>query len=151
MKGKGSLALMEQIVMLLVFALASALCLQAFVKSDQLSRRSEAADHAAVLCQSVAETIRHNGGDLSQTAEDLGAEYHVGEDSLLMFYREDWQPSQPIFPGMYPLSYTLWAGLEDSGVPGLGKALVLVRDDSGTGELLFSLDVTWQEEVTAHG
>lgn len=52
MKSKAPLALMEQMVMLLVFALAAALCLQAFVQSDRLSRESEARDHAAVLCQS---------------------------------------------------------------------------------------------------
>ena len=51
MKSKAPLALMEQMVMLLVFALAAALCLQAFVQSDRLSRESEARAHAAVLCQ----------------------------------------------------------------------------------------------------
>ena len=47
MKSKAPLALMEQIVMLLVFALAAALCLQAFVKSDQISRESQARSNAA--------------------------------------------------------------------------------------------------------
>ena len=41
MKSKAPLMLMEQMIMLLVFALAAALCLQAFVKSEQLSSRSE--------------------------------------------------------------------------------------------------------------
>ena len=41
MRSKAPLILMEQMVMLLVFALAAALCLQAFVKSDSLSSRSE--------------------------------------------------------------------------------------------------------------
>ena len=52
MKSKAPLLLMEQMVMLLVFALAAALCLQAFVRSEAMSRESEARDHAAVLCQS---------------------------------------------------------------------------------------------------
>ena len=72
MKSKAPLALMEQMVMLLVFALAAALCLQAFVQSDRLSRESEARDHAAVLCQSVAETIRHS--DTREYAYCLRAE-----------------------------------------------------------------------------
>ena len=50
MRSKAPLILMEQMVMLLVFALAAALCLQAFVKSDELSARGEARDRAAVLC-----------------------------------------------------------------------------------------------------
>ena len=61
MKHKPPLILMEQMVMLLVFALAAALCLQAFVKSDGLSKDSEVRDQAVTLCQNAAETLRHFG------------------------------------------------------------------------------------------
>ena len=37
MKSKASLLLMEQLVMVLVFALAAALCLQVFLRADQIS------------------------------------------------------------------------------------------------------------------
>ena len=63
MKSKAPLVLMEQMVMLLVFALASALCLQAFVKSGDLSQRSAARDRAAVEAQNAAETLRSQSGD----------------------------------------------------------------------------------------
>ena len=49
MRSKAPLAMMEQMVMLLVFALAAALCLQAFVKSDQLSQQGEVRDRAVTL------------------------------------------------------------------------------------------------------
>ena len=62
MKSKIPLILMEQMVMLLVFALAAALCLQAFVKSDQMSGRSHDRDRAVTLVQEMAETVRHCGG-----------------------------------------------------------------------------------------
>ena len=61
MKSKAPLMLMEQMVMLLVFALAAALCLQAFVKADEISRRAEARDRAVILCQTVAEEIKAVG------------------------------------------------------------------------------------------
>ena len=48
MRSKAPLVLMEQAVMVLVFALAAALCLRAFVWSDQLSRQNEARDRAPV-------------------------------------------------------------------------------------------------------
>ena len=38
MRSKAPLVMMEQMVMLLVFALAAALCLQAFVRSDEIGR-----------------------------------------------------------------------------------------------------------------
>ena len=46
MKNSAFLALMEQMVMTLVFALSAALCLQVFVLSEQMSLRSEAQSHA---------------------------------------------------------------------------------------------------------
>ena len=63
MRSKAPLVLIEQMVMLLVFALASALCLQAFVKSDAISVRSEEKGRAAIAAQNAAEVIRHKGGD----------------------------------------------------------------------------------------
>ena len=56
MTSKAPLLLMEQMVMLVVFALAAALCVQAFVRSDAASARNEARDEAVVLCQNAAET-----------------------------------------------------------------------------------------------
>lgn len=149
MKSKAPLVLMEQLVMLLVFALAAALCLQAFVRSDLLSRRGEARDNAAVLCQSVAETIRHTGGDFQAVAEKLGAT-QSGEDDLTIFYDEDWNTAAPTSPNVYPVGYTLGVCRVDSGVPGLGQASVWVQEDE-TGEELFRIEVSWQKEVAPHG
>lgn len=146
MRSKAPLALMEQMVMLAVFALAAALCLQAFVKSDALSKEAQARDHAVVLCQSAAEVIRSTGGDFPAAAALLGAS---GEgDSLLLFYGEDWTPAAPVAQDVYPLGYTLGACRGDSGVPGLGTAEVWVQDDA-SGEELFRMEVAWQE-VSVH-
>lgn len=171
MKGKGSLALMEQIVMLLVFALASALCLQAFVKSDQLSRRSEAADHAAALCQSVAETIRHNGGvDETREGETHGGLDELGSvcviptsGNMMLFYNADWEwvEAPPVGENTawaLPTAAEYYLTIEEqpSDLPGLGKATVQARaadwnEAIGEEKTLFALEVSWQEEVTAHG
>ncbi|MCI9425675.1 MAG: hypothetical protein HFF30_08945, partial [Flavonifractor sp.] len=51
MRSKAPLVMMEQMVMLLVFALAAALCLQAFVRSDAQSKHSEARDRAVLQAQ----------------------------------------------------------------------------------------------------
>ena len=54
MRSKAPLALMEQLVMVLVFALAAALCVQVFVLSYQTSRRNEARDRAVLEAQNAA-------------------------------------------------------------------------------------------------
>ena len=92
MKSKAPLILMEQMAMLLVFALAAALCLQAFVKSDSLSSRSRDRDRAVTLAQTVAETVRASGGSPGQAiaaaAEKLG--YRCDQSVLDQSFDGDW-------------------------------------------------------------
>ena len=142
MKSKAPLLLMEQMVMLLVFALAAALCIQAFVKSDAISRTCEARDRAVVLCQNAAEAVRHSGGDFAAAAALLGADRH-DQDSLSLDYDSQWNPAQDT------MRYTLGVYRLDSGVAGLGKAEIWLRDEAEDVELL-RMDVAWQV-VSAHG
>ena len=142
MRSKAPLAMMEQMVMLLVFALAAALCLQAFVKSDAISAQGEARDHAMVEAQSAAEVIRSCQGDLTRAAELLGAEYQQG--LLWLDYGEDWNPGGGE-------TYRLTAQGFSAEVDGMGAAHVAV-EQGGTEEpleVLFQLDVAWQE-VSGH-
>lgn len=142
MRSKAPLALMEQMVMLLVFALAAALCLQAFVKSDEISASCEARDRAMTLCQSAAEVIRSCGGEpaqaLSDAAEKLDCHYDQG--LLWADYDEDWNRSSQG-------GYRLTAREVPTDTPGLCSAHVAVEQE---GETLFEITVAWQEEVTAY-
>lgn len=149
MRSRSSLAMMEQIIMLLVFALAAALCLQAFVKSDQMSRNSEARDRAMTICQSAAEAIQQTKGDFPAAAALFGADRY-DNDFFGVFYGTDWNISAPSSPGVYPFGYTLGVYRIETDVPGLGKAGVWVQEDE-TGAELVRLEVCWQEEVGEGG
>lgn len=144
MKSKAPLILMEQMVMLLVFALAAALCLQAFVKSDEASDYSGQRDRAVTLCQDAAEVIRHSGGDpehaLSRAAELLDTPYNGYSEAypLQINYNGDWTRSES-----REYAYCLRACGLESEVPGLCRALVKVSDSSDT-RTLFELEVAWQ-------
>ncbi|MCI9351719.1 MAG: hypothetical protein HFF58_00525 [Lawsonibacter sp.] len=146
MKHKPPLILMEQMVMLLVFALAAALCLQAFVKSDGLSKDSEVRDRAVTLCQNAAETLRHFGGDMGnaqvKAAEKLG--YQCYQGLLFQEFDEDWNPVEE---GVYRLE----SGGVPTEVPGLWKAKVYVVTGYHVGQepkVIFELEVAWQQEVS---
>lgn len=143
MRSKAPLVLMEQMVMLLVFALAAALCLQAFAKSDGLSRESEARDRAAAACQNAAEAVRWAGGDLERAAERLGVPYGAcpEEPGLCVHYSGDWTLSDT-----RDYAYCLTVRPVDSGVAGLGKVAVAVTE-AETLEELFALEIAWQEDV----
>ena len=58
MKHRVSLTLMEQLVMVLVFALAAALCLGVFAKAEAISRETARREGAVVLAQSAAELLK---------------------------------------------------------------------------------------------
>ena len=143
MRSKTPLVLMEQMIMLLIFALAAALCLQAFVKSDQLSQASEAKDRALQAAQNAAEVVRACGGDMERAASLLEAQHHDGA-SLQIDYDASWRLAEDT------MRYTLGVALQTGSVPGLGQAQIWVRDESGEEELL-RFDVAWQKEVSAHG
>lgn len=145
MRSKAPLMLMEQMVMLLVFALAAALCLQAFVKADAISRESEARDRAVLLCQSVAEQIKKSGetdqNPVAAVAAKLEADYRE-PDTFGLLYNEDWQR----WTGTEGSAYQLTVTKLDSGVPGLGMADVMVTNAGRSPEpLLFEVQVAWQE------
>lgn len=145
MKSKAPLMLIEQIVLLLVFAFVAALCMQAFVKSEQISAQSEARDHAVVLVQSAAETLRHNNGDIARSAEELGGT--VAEGILQLAYDEKWNQTDMRDNG----AYLLCAQPCSSDVQGLGKARVWLassKTDTQNEEAddsLFSIEIAWQE------
>lgn len=124
-RSKAPLALMEQIIMILVFALASAVCLQAFVYSDQLSRTDEQRQNAMAKVSQVTEYCKANHGDLEKAGEILGAD--VTEDSLEIRYPKD---------GMI-LSLRLTEQTDY-----LQKAVVSVT--SLEGEEIYSMDIAYQ-------
>lgn len=152
MKRKAPLSMMELMVMIAVFALSATLCLQAFVKSDRVSRRVEARDRASVLCQSVAEVIRHNGGDIGAALTKVNGDPPLQGSDLVWYeyYDENWKVTpEPDFPySMYLLQVTE----VDSYVRGLGRAQVEAFVwNNGEMESLLSIEVSWQKEVTGRG
>lgn len=121
MKNKASLVLLEQLVMILVFALAAALCLRIFAWADRTSREMELRDRAVVLCQNAAEIIKAEG-----SLEDGAA---VLDNISFLSYDEE---------------IRLELEEKETGIPGLGSAeirAVAVK----TEEILFSVTIGWQE------
>lgn len=140
MRNRAPLALMEQVVMLAVFALAAALCLEAFVKSEEISREWEARDRAVLACENAAEAVRWSGGNLEKAAEKLGVADRPEETTLSVCYDGDWTPADG-----KNCVYRLTVERVDSALAGLGKARVSAVEEAGQKEL-FALEIAWQEE-----
>ena len=136
MRSKAPLVLMEQMVMILVFALAAALCVQVFVLSDQTSRSNEARAQALTAAQSAAETLKHYGGDYEAAAQKLGGSWNGAMWGFSC--DEDWNVGENS-----DAAYHVLVTPTDSGNALLGSAEVAVC--TADGEWLCSLPVAWQE------
>ena len=75
MKNKSTLLLLEIGIMLLVFALGSALCLNLFTHADNISQSSYNLDTASRHAQNIAEVLKSTHGDFEKAADILGIEY----------------------------------------------------------------------------
>lgn len=134
-RSKVPLVLMEQMIMLLVFALASALCVRAFVLADSRSLHNEARDRALFVAQNAAELYKNSQGDAEAVAARLGGA--LENDSLLIFYGEDWKPVEQ------KMAYLLTVTPLPAQTTHLGKAELRVTD--ADGEILITLPLAWQE------
>lgn len=134
MKGKTALTLMEQSIMLLILALAAALCLQAFVWADNHSKENTYRDQALTQLQSAAEVLKAHGGDYDSAAKTYGGT--ADRSQWLICWDENWTQTQ--HPGFFQLR----AIAQDTQTDYLGTALVELRQGD---TLLCSLTVSWQE------
>ncbi|MBP3672448.1 MAG: hypothetical protein J6J18_01310 [Oscillospiraceae bacterium] len=135
MKNRTSLVLMEQLVMVLVFALAASVCLRAFARADRIATEISRQDRAVYLAQNGAETLKACGGDFDETARLLGGT--VQGDRLTVSYDENWNRTESAGACRLEIEKT------GTQTPGLGQAQVRVLGSGG--EALFSLDLAWQE------
>ena len=124
MKQKTSLMLLELVIMLLVFAVAAALCLQAFAWAQRATTQSSQKDLAYSRAQAAAEQLKNSAGDF----EALGGKY---EDGCCLMALEN-----ALTLKAQPLQ------LEQVGLAG-ARVCVYAPD----GSCLAQIDVCWQEEI----
>lgn len=86
---KSALFLMELIITILFFSLASAVCIQLFAKSHLLSKQTVNENHAVIQAQNLAECFLATEGDMEQLRELFPAS--ATDDSILLLYDENWK------------------------------------------------------------
>ena len=134
MRNRAPLALMEQVIMILVFAVAAALCLQAFAWAQQRSGDNAARDQAMIRLETAAEVLKSVGGDMEKASEYSGV-YENGRWSIR--YDENW--TEVAEGGAYVL--TAEPAATENAL--LGKAELRAADAEGAP--LGGLTVAWQE------
>lgn len=130
-KSKYPLALMELLVMILVFALAATACLQAFAHANGLSHRQEAKVHGILAAQNAAELLKSTHGDYETVIKTLGG--HPDEKGNYIINDKEWEEQAAWHLQIIPLADT---------DPYLASATIrgFYHND-----ILFEITVAWQE------
>ena len=135
MRSKAPLVIIEQAIMLLVFALAAVLCLRVFIGADARSAESTRRDQALVQAQSAAEVLKSCSGDFAAAAEYWGGNWDGATWTIR--FDSDWRQVQT------ECAYLLRVSPLASDLPYLGLARVEVfREET----LLAALETAWLRE-----
>ena len=137
MRNRTLLSLIEMLIMVMVFSVAAAICLRAFVFADSTSREGEETARAAMLAQSAAELMQRYEGDTDAAAQVFGGS-STAEGRWEAGIGSDWKVTEQ--DAQYRLVVEV---LENSGSRLLGEATVKVQ--SSAGDVIFEIPVCWQE------
>lgn len=131
MKNKSFLMLIEQQIMIMVFAVAAAICIKTFVYSDLVSRNTEVRDSAVVAAQNAAQCLKQAEGDIDSVSERFGGRNENG--AWVIEYGDDWTQSDEA-------SFRIVVLVRDDQKY-IGEGVIRVYDGD---ELVFEMPVSWQ-------
>ena len=109
-RSKTPLFLMELIIMLLVFSISAAVCLQFFSGAKKISEESRKLDAAVMQTQTIAECWKASHGDLEETAEML----HVipSDTGFELYDEENWLYAE-VFCEDATINITIFSGEDE--------------------------------------
>ena len=141
MKNRTSLTLLEMLIMILILALAAALCIRAFVYSGKLSKEDRVKAEALSMAQNAAELLKYYKGDVDEAFAQMGWSCINGNIAELDENWEDFVVSGKA--DGHRLTYTILVDMKEEDM--LGTALISVLD-SKTDEKICSIKTAWQED-----
>ena len=147
MKNKAFLPLMEQLIMILVFALTAVLCLKGFTLANHASHRQENRNHAALKVQNAAELLKASSGDFTETAIQLQG--ILTDTFIVVSYDSRWEPVSSQNDSDFLLKITP----AETDSPLLGAAHIALYEASAPEihdkmQPLFEIHTAWQLPVT---
>lgn len=93
-KSRTSLFLMELIIVILFFSIASAVCMQLFAKAHLTSVKTKELNHAVAIAQSYAEVMRGTDGSMNSIVAEF-PEAIVTDNYMEIFYDSDFKVCTP--------------------------------------------------------
>lgn len=92
---RSSLFLMEMIIAILFFSLASAVCIQLFAQSHLLGRQTVNQNHAVTWTQNLADSYLAMDGDLDAVQELFVPSEEISDNTLRLSFDNNWNLCSP--------------------------------------------------------
>ena len=91
-RSRATLFLIEQIIVVGIFALCAAACARIFTSAYFQSKESKDVRYAIIAAESCAESYKASGGNLGQVAQALGGATGIvgGSDAAIVHYDSQW-------------------------------------------------------------
>jgi type II secretory pathway pseudopilin PulG len=140
-QSKSVLFLIEQLVVIFIFAICSAICISIFVESFLIGKSSLEVNNAIRVAGNGAESYISAGGDVDLAVHFLGGvnDQAAYNGNLAVYYDEQWEPSQK-----EQAFYILNIIKTDNPAPSLIIADVTVSRVNG--ENLFDMTIATRED-----
>lgn len=134
---RSSLFLMEMIIAILFFSLASAVCIQLFAKSHLLSTQTVNQNHAVIQAQNLAESYLSLEGDISAMQNLFSPSEQIDENTLRLTFDSSWNLCSAENGGSFQAELVNTPA-EDTGIM---EALITVYDVSAPESPVYTLSV----------
>ena len=132
-RSKSGLFLMEMIIAICFFAVASGICVQLFVAAHSISQRSANIQMAVMNAQSAAAAFKATGQNTEALVTTLGASYHGG-GQIVAWFNEEWEAV-----ALEDGHHQMVVEKDLSVVPAVAYITVY---DVASGDMLYSLSVS---------
>jgi len=145
MKNKTVLTLLEILLMILVFALAAALCIRTFVYSNDLSKDDHIKAKAMNYAVNTAELLKYSKGDIDYALKELNIDtvFEIGipfNKNMEPIHKDMYDDDESLAP-----AYLLYIDPSDEDDPYLGSAKIYFHDKDGN--TIVSVTASWQEDA----
>lgn len=108
---KSTLFLMELIIAILFFALASTVCIRLFAKSHLLSKQTVNQNEMIIQVQNIADIFLSAEGNADKISEIIAwSEHHTDSNFFSLHFDEDWNTVQDIRDTSHSINLRILSG-----------------------------------------
>lgn len=135
--GSSSLFLIEIVLVVLFFSICSAICINVFAISKQLSLNSENLSYGVMKVESAAECYKSVDGNLDEVASILTGASYTDDGDLRVEYDANWQPQVLSSQA----DETFYVVISPDGTGAAEIAVYQVAENADEDNTLFSITV----------